>query len=251
MFLTYDQAKGYSEEQLRSMGLYPAGNGNWMDASTAIGLGYPATAFGTGGILQFGGYDINSLNHLISNQATANFNTDMAVKNTKVTPDAAAALAGPAYGGTTGLGEVGYLDGSGKVHEVDASGNIVTPGIIDQGIDWIGDKASDLGGWLKDNAWTFGLGGVGALLAGPAGAVTGAKVGDKIDTYKEDKQNKIDNIDNELTNYFGEIDKTESDIKIDNILQDVVNNPVDPLTAFNQPDIGGGISNSLNNPSMP
>lgn len=45
----YDDTQGYTEEQLRAMGYIPTAYG-YMDSDTAIGLGYPATAWGTYGI---------------------------------------------------------------------------------------------------------------------------------------------------------------------------------------------------------
>jgi hypothetical protein len=193
MFLTYDEAKGYSESELKAMGLFPAGNGNWMDADTAIGLGYPATAFGTGGILQMQGYDVNALNRIISAQNTANFNRDYSPGGAFYNDPAAT----PAI--TTTPTETQKTDSEGGLWN------------------WIVDKATGIGNWIKENPATSIGAGAGLVTGvGPTLALGGKAIDSITDKIAGTDSKTINKVDTSLSNYFGDLDKAEQNYKIDN-----------------------------------
>jgi hypothetical protein len=167
MFLTYDEAKGYSESELKAMGLFPAGNGNWMDADTAIGLGYPATAFGTGGILQMQGYDVNALNRIISAQNTANFNRDYSP--------------GGAFYNDRSV--VSSPEQATEIQKTDSEGGLWN---------WIVDKATGIGNWIKENPATAIGAGVGGVVGGLPGAGLLASAGAKYDNRNDETTQNVD-----------------------------------------------------------
>lgn len=162
---------GLTDEEAREAGLrwdnvrntwVPVGSNQYgMTAEHALALGYPATAFGPGGIMQMTGYDINALNQIIQAQSAANFAADYSPGGAYYRPTPTATASTPATTSTSPT----LTGGASQLKPATIVGTDVTN---PQG-NWFGE--------LKDIAKGASSGASAGALLGPVGALAGAIVG--------------------------------------------------------------------------